>query len=365
MKFDPKRTIFIGMGASALCYYRCMLPAMAMGADWCGIYNDPPKLVFATGMVRDRETDKFTTRNPDLLGDDYDIIVLQQPYGGNWVKLIDALRERGKVVLFEIDDYLHGIKGEADHGARKKFDTNHLSNIEWAMRHCDGIICSTEYIANQYRHFNKRTFICRNGIDLARYDLKRPRRDTVNIGWAGATGHFEAVKPWFQQVGHIMRMRENVCFVSIGRSDFAKGFAQVFGEDRSIGVPWAQIEQYPGAMTMMDIALAPAARTSWWRGKSDLRWLEASALGIPVIADPVNYPDIENGETGFHAHSPQEAAEYMLRLVDDTTLRRMVGHKAREHVKATRGMNTMVRQWERVFEEMAEEKTEAATAVVD
>lgn len=366
MKFDPKRVIFIGLGTSAVCYYRCMLPAMAMGADWCGIYNEPPKLVFATGMVRNRETGQYDTRVPDLMSDDYDIIVVQEPSGPKWVKLIDALRERGKIVLYEIDDYLHGIKAEDDHHAKLHFNTNQLGNIEWVMKHCDGLIVSTPYLAEQYRHFNKRVYVCRNGIDLKRYDLKRPKRETVNIGWAGATGHFEAVRPWFQQVGAIMRMREKVCFVSIGRADFAQGFAQVFGEDRAIGTPWAQIEQYPGAMTMMDIALAPARNTTWWRGKSDLRWLEASALGIPVIAEPINYPDIVHGETGFHAHSPQEAAEIMLRLVDDTTERRMVGHKAREYVKHNRGMNTMVRQWTDVFEELlAERAPEVETAVVD
>lgn len=362
MTFDPKRVIFLGMGVSALCYYRCMMPAMAMGADWCGVHNAPPNLVFATGMVRDRKTDRWDTRVPDLLGDDYDIVIVQQPFGGKWVKLIDRLREQGKIVIYEIDDYLHGIAQETDHHAREHFNRNTLGNIEWAMRHCDAMIASTPFIADNYRHFNKRVFVCQNGIDLRRYDLKRPKRETVNVGWAGATGHFDAVRPWFQQLGQIMRMRENVCFVSVGRADFARGFASVFGEERAIGIPWAQIEQYPGAMTMMDIALAPAAKSPWWRGKSDLRWLEASALGIPVIADPDNYPDIEHGETGFHAHSPEEAAEHMLRLVDNTTERRMVGHKAREHVRMHRGMNSMVRQWEETFETLLAERAERVAA---
>lgn len=364
--FDPKRVIFLGLGTSAVCYYRCMLPAMAMGADWCGIYNEPPKLVFATGMVRNRETGNYDTRVPDLLSDDYDIIILQQASGPKWVKLVDELRERGKIVLYEIDDYLHGIKSEPDHHAREYFDTNKLGNIEWVIKHCDGLICSTQYIADQYRHFNKNVYVCRNGIDLKRYDLRRPKRKTVNIGWAGATGHFEAVRPWFQQIGSIMRIRERVCFVSIGRADFAAGFSQVFGPERAIGTPWAQIEQYPGAMTMMDIAIAPARDSTWWRGKSDLRWLEASALGIPVIAEPRNYPDIEHGETGYKAHSPMEAAEIMLRLVDDSTERRMVGHKAREYVKRSRGMDTMVKQWVDVCETLLDKRTpEPVTSVVD
>jgi glycosyltransferase involved in cell wall biosynthesis len=355
-EFDPQRVLFVGMGATALCYYRCMLPATQMGADWCGVSRKPPKLKFVTGQVRDRETGIYTTKVPEIFTD-YDIVVIQQPQGGQWVKLIDRLREKGIVVLFEIDDYLHGIKHEgSDHGAKEHYSIETtLSDIAWAMRHCDGIICSTDFIADKYRHMNRRTFVCRNGIDLRRYDLRRPKRKTVNIGWAGAGGHLEALEPWFAGVGQIMRMREKTCFVSVGRPDFAEGFQRVFGAARVIGTPWAQIEQYPGAMTMIDIALAPAARTSWWRGKSDLRWLEAGALGIPVIADPVNYPEVQHGETGFHAHSPQEATEIMLTLVDDSVERRIVGNKARTYIRENRGIDTMVRQWEGVFREVLED----------
>jgi hypothetical protein len=35
-------------------------------------------------------------------------------------------------------------------------------------------------------------------------------------------------------------------------------------------------------MTMLDVALAPAAKTGFYRVRSDPRWLEASSLGIPV-----------------------------------------------------------------------------------
>lgn len=344
------------MGATPLCYYRCMLPAMQLGADWCGVYNEPPELAFATGMVRDRSTDKFTTRVPDLLGDHYDIIVLQQPKGAKWAKLIDVLRERGKTVLFEIDDYLHGIPQEKEHQAREYYTKTKLSEIEWAMRHCDGLIVSTQFIADQYWHFNKRVFICRNGIDLKRYDLKKPKRKSVNIGWAGAAGHKEAIWPWLMQIGAVMRLREKVCFVSVGDPTYAQGFAQAFGPQRAIGVPWAQVEQYPGAMTMFDMAIAPAGQSPWWRGKSDLRWLEASALGIPIIADPVNYPDIEPGVTGFHAYSQQEAAEHMLRLTDDATERAIVGRQAREYVREHRGMRQMSKQWAEAFETIMSER---------
>ena len=54
-------------------------------------------------------------------------------------------------------------------------------------------------------------------------------------------------------------------------------------------------------MSTFDVALAPSGNNNLFRGKSDLRWLEASALGIPVVGDPAVYPEIEDGITGSAA----------------------------------------------------------------
>ena len=54
-------------------------------------------------------------------------------------------------------------------------------------------------------------------------------------------------------------------------------------------------------MTLFDIAIAPSSESNLFKGKSDLRWLEASALGVPLVAHPDVYPEIEDGVTGVHA----------------------------------------------------------------
>ena len=74
-----------------------------------------------------------------------------------------------------------------------------------------------------------------------------------------------------------------------------------------------KIEVYPASMTLFDIAIAPSAENNLFRGKSDLRWLEASALGIPLVAHPEVYPEIEDGVTGVHARTPGEVEAALLR----------------------------------------------------
>jgi len=344
---DIKRDVlFVGLGSSPVCYYRAMLPAMSMGADWIGLYGEPPKLGWATGLAKD-DNEVPQSGMPDMFR--YKIVVIQQPKGKGWLRLIQGLQERGIKVVFEVDDYLHGIMHMDDHDFSEAFAKQALNEYEAAMKACDALIASTEWIRGNYSHFNKKAFLCRNGIDLGRYNLTLPKRDTINVGWAGATGHLKAVTPWLQQVAEAMRMNPKVNFVSIGQN-FADGFKPHFGEERAVSVPWAAIEQYPSAMTMFDIALAPGGAGGWWRGKSDLRFLEAGALGIPIIANPDIYPEVEDGVTGMTARGPQEIQAKLWALINDKELRRKLGENAQEHVRQHRSMKTMREQWVAAFD---------------
>jgi glycosyltransferase involved in cell wall biosynthesis len=334
--------LFVGIGQSAPCWYRCALPARALGADWIGIAGDPTALTIRTG-----QTSRDIGGVDDLAA--YDVVVLQQPRGQAWLNAIAELQRRGTRVLFEIDDDVHGAAKAAHHGTAAHFSKPALRALEASMRACDGIICSTDRVAARYSAFNSETWVCQNGIDLSRYALTRPARDTVTIGWAGGTGHRPAMVPWLRELLHVLAVRPATRFMSVGAEDFASALAERFGSERCIGLPWGPIETYPAAMTSFDIALAPAARTPFFRGKSDLRWLEASALGIPTVADPVLYKSIEDGVTGLHAATPQQAREAILALADDEALRERIGSAARAYVREHRCIQAVAPQWERAL----------------
>jgi glycosyltransferase involved in cell wall biosynthesis len=330
------RTLFVARGRTAVSWYRCAIPAEFLGADWTTIDDGEDGVTPLPGRdgmsvpVRDWGT--------------YDVVVLQQPRGARWAHIIRELQASGTVVLFEIDDYVHAVRKADDHDFRHSEDRKVVQGLELAMRVCNGIICSTEWLARRYRAFNPRVFVCPNGLDLGRYAMTRPYRDAPVIGWAGATGHRKAVQPWLEAVVDVMRARPDVGFVSIGQS-FDEWVAQRVGTDRCVGIPFTTFEAYPAAMTLMDIAIAPAGKSNFFRGKSDLRFLEAGALGIATVADPHVYRTVEHGVTGLHAATPREAREQLLRLVDDRALRESIGTAAQAYVREERDMRVMSRNW--------------------
>ena len=120
-----------------------------------------------------------------------------------------------------------------------------------------------------------------------------------------------------------------------------------------MSIPFTSLDTYPASMALYDIALAPAGDSSFYRGKSDLRWLEASAIGLPLIADPVVYPDIEHGVTGFHASTPAEMGEILRELVADEPLRKRVGAAAKQYVTEHRSAQVSAEQWTSVLRGVA------------
>jgi Glycosyl transferases group 1 len=337
MSLEAHEILFVGTDKTSVLWYRVALPAMALGADWVGVRGRPPGPQVVTGEVRG---ESMIPRY-----ENYRLIVFQQVHGREWLAQINSLRKRGIKVLYEIDDYLHGVAKQTHHDYAKHFTKERLKGHELCMRACDGIICSTDYIARRYAKFNRNVYVCRNGLDVNRYSLTRPQRSTVTIGWAGATGHLAILLPWLNALLPVLSEHADTCFASIGDHTLAGPIGELIGAERAIGIPFCPIECYPAAMTLFDIALAPAGRTAWYRGKSDLRWLEAGALGIPTIADPVVYPEVEHGITGFHAATPQEMAAILRELVVDGELRTRVGEAAREYVLNNRTSEIAATQW--------------------
>ena len=333
------RVLFVGLADSRISYYRCVLPAMYLGCDWAGLAGTPPHLKFLTGYV-DGET-----KLPRF--EEYHVIVVQQPRGRGWLTLIRQLQSKGVVVLAEIDDYVHGIRKTADHDFGAMFTKEDVRQMEMCMRAADGIICSTDYIARRYRSINK-TYLCENGLDMGRYRLTLPPRpkvddkETVTIMWSGATGHTAGVAPWVRAIDLLLGKYPHVCFASIGQ-DFGSRLAHHQG--RSISIPFAALETYPAAMTIGDIALAPAAKTSWYAGKSDLRAMEAAALGMPIVADPHYQKSVSEGETGFIVQSAGEAKARLEELILDKDLRLEMGACARERARHEFDMKVRRESW--------------------
>jgi len=333
-----KKTLWIGLGGSSIAWYRCAIPATQLGQDWIGLLVGPPD--DGGVMISGNHAGM-----PDV--DNYEVIIVQLGKGDAWVKAVKRWKKLGKTVYYECDDFLQGVNRIKDHRFKSNFSKNEVKKYTSVMKECDGIICSTEFLAEQYKKYNDNVHVCLNSINTKLYDVlpHEKENDKLIIGWSGGTGHLQSFKSWYPQLLNIMRDYSNTNFVSIG-TDYAievdKGFPS-----RTLSMPWTNIENYPYALKAMDIGLAPSHDSKYFRSKSDLRWVEGSAAGIPMIVNPITYPEVVDGVTGMVAATAAEFEDKLGTLVTDASLRNEIAQNAKVFVQENRDIRQGAIQWEK------------------
>lgn len=333
------KVLWLTLGGSAQAWYRCAVPATSLGYDWAGYIQNPPDKggIMIAGNLLDV---------PNL--DDYDIIIIQMMMGKEWVDFVKRMKAKGKKVLYECDDYIHGVYRIKDHVYRSAYAPKRVKLYTMVMEACDGIICSTQYLADQYSKYNK-TYVALNSIYTDLYDVKEPDREgqRLVLGWSGGTGHMQSFKSWYREILEVMTELNDVNLVTIG-SEFANEALHLF-PDRCLSVPWTPIENYPYAIRAFDISLAPSHDSKFFRSKSDLRWIEAGAAGIPSIVNPITYPFVKDGENGLVAETPSEFKEKLTDLILDKELRETISKNVKKEIRDTRDISVGQNQWLEIF----------------
>jgi len=330
--------LFVGRGTGVVAWYRTGAPSLHIGCDWVAFDGPPPHGRMVASLKRGGHT------LPNF--DDYKIIVLQQPAGLPWLHEIRRLQRNGTKVIYEVDDYLHGVHKIKSHKSKYAFSKKAMADFEKCMRVCDAMICSTDWLAKKYRAFNDHVYVCKNFIEGHRYqNFQLPERKTLNIGWAGGEGHLEVVSAWLPAIANVLDGYPQTRFVSMGLD-----IASLLKRPKQCAtLPFVSLENFPAALCNFDIAIAPAGRGGFYAAKSDLRYLETGALGIPLVADPFVYKDIEDGANGLLAEDEESAEQCLRQLIELPDSRRAIGRTAREHVLNHRNINGSIEQWEQVF----------------
>jgi len=199
-----------------------------------------------------------------------------------------------------------------------------------------GIIVSTEYLRQVFEKLNPNVWVMPNAIDFSIWDkLKKPKKRTnkrVRIGWAGGGTHDKDLEFILPVIKKLLNDHKNIEFHFLGGITPAfQGLDRVYSQRK-----WFSIDKYPQAIKDMDldIGIAPLRDNPFNRGKSNLRWLEYSALKVPCVASHVEpFKCIEQDKTGLLAVEPEEWENALVRLINDADLRKHIGEEAYNKVK--------------------------------
>lgn len=292
-----------------------------------------------------------------------DTIVSQSPAGIDSIALTLQYQKMGKVVIADYDDLVYscspfnpayktlglqdvkvrdvegkehwlwedGVKGFSikDNYVRYRAQQDLFKII-------DGVSVTNQYLKNRYLEENPdlegKIEILPNSIDFRLFrPFPKKKNEKVRIGWFASSSHLTEI--WVVKSVILKlyeRFGDKIQFVLLG--DIPE-LSRVFSADKMELHPFVDLNIYPlkAASLNLDIGICPLVDDEFNRHKSQLKWSEYAALGIPSVCSKIEpYECVEDGKTGYLAKDNDEFADKVSLLVESEKLRKEIADNAYE-----------------------------------
>lgn len=297
---------------------------------------------------------------------DADIVVFHRPNDDRSIEIAKKLRSQGKKIVMDNDDTYKNVDGRVLGDLFTKID----KHIDEFVKYADLVTCSTEFLADEYRRLNKNVIVLPNCVDPDDWpeEPEKNETDKVRIGIIGSVGMNSDVT----HIRHVIKAlseREDVQLVlfSLPRKDpstierVQQLYAREYAYWETLNVEWhpfVAMQDYIEKLDSLklDMLLIPRSDDYFNRCKSNLKFLEASMLEIPVIAQ--GWAD---GLSPYQV-DPEDSAHMSIvvddtkwegiieRFIQDKEYRRQVGKKAREYVIGKYSIAKNINKWKQAYQ---------------
>jgi O-antigen biosynthesis protein len=284
-----------------------------------------------------------------------DIVVIGYILTDQGVAILQAIKTEfpDKPIVMEIDDYCNEVNYYSPSAPVFKPYSESTNAIMEQLTLSDMVVVSTPYLKGLYTFFNKNIKVVPNGMDFSIWDNLKdaPKKGKkVRIGWAASSAHGEDLRFIEKVVLKLLYKYPNIEFSFFG------GVPDFFiGKDKRIKTvrKWVNVYEYPQTLKNLnlDIGIAPLLDNNFNRSKSNLRWLEYSALKIPTVASRVEdfKRTIKDRVTGCLATELDEWEKKLSELIEDEPLRKWLGHNAYNEVKEKFNVETISRDYSKIL----------------
>lgn len=308
-----------------------------------------------------------------------DVVMFQRPMQEEMLQAAKLLKEKGKIIVFDNDDtYIR------DSGQPKQNQSIYESALDAKIEEIDTrlkefasiadlVTVSTDFLKQEYTSVNPNTIVLPNLIDPTDWPKpKRRKSGKVRIGIVGSAaqdGDFEsAISALRELKDDIQLLVFSTPIKSKNTQEVIKLYAEETAFWNTFDVEWQHfvgIEDYMDALNNMemDIMIIPRKDNYFNRCKSNIKFLEASMLEIPVIAQ--GFPDGQspyevNPDDAKHmliAHSEEDWLTHLKTLITDKKLRRQMGKEARKYVIKNYNINDKAHLWLDAYKRIYEATT--------
>lgn len=273
--------------------------------------------------------------------------------------LVERIRKDNAYLIYTLDDNLLDLT--PNEPLQRGFTTEQLMVMRYFAREADGIIVSTEGLKARLSRLNDKIVVVPNALDERLVQDREWSPKTANgdrerkaIGYMGTYTHDADLMAILQPLREILRNHSDTWELQliggIADSSIFQAFHDLPVQVLNVG----KNGEYPNFMRWMaqtvrwDLAIAPLEDNPFTRCKSDIKFLDYSALGIPGIYSQVKPYEktVRHLETGYLANNHPEAwSEAFDRLLSDDSLRQKLARQARDYVVSSRTLKHCARNW--------------------
>ena len=278
----------------------------------------------------------------------WDAIWIQRPYHYIMLPILREARRLSKPVLVDLDDWLPGL--HAGHSDAMLTTRPSRETTRTVLRAAHAITVSTPVIAERCAALGLRAHVLPNAINCDQFSRHSYSGGTITIAFCGSLSHRDDVPlitPALRQLLH--DKPGHVRVVSVGCPiDGLKGMQ---GYTHHAFVP---ATEYPQLLSnlQIDIGLAPLHDTPFNQAKSDIKYLEYSAVGAATIASPIApYQASIRADRGtLVSENTSEAwAAAIQHAVTEVRLRQNLATNAYEWVRRERSIEPTANKWFEIF----------------
>jgi len=273
--------------------------------------------------------------------------------------LLNKSAGRGIKFVYETDDDLLAIEGS---NSSFEYINRCRNEITQYINQSDNIVVTTPTLAKKFDE-NKVEIIRNYYVDtiLPLKNFRDNITNTIKIGYFGTLTHsndLNIIKKVIIRLKKELSENYNInleFFVVGGFADpnqneswFSKIELPENSWDFEFFMKWV------GDIADWDIGIAPLENNDFNRGKSELKYIEYSALGIPTVCSRVEPYSlvIKEGVTGFLAESEEEWFEKLKNLILNNDLRKEIVKNSQKNILEDYSLIDRVKQWENLLEKL-------------
>lgn len=272
--------------------------------------------------------------------------------------LVDEIERDGARLIYSIDDNLLDL-------AQERSDwplPHHLQSINIFLERAQAVWVSTDQLKQRLADFHPRIFLVPNALDErllvgspgGNGNALSPRDQTV-IGFMGTPSHDEDLRlilPALAQV--LQRHAGGVAFRLIGGTSTPELLHEIAGIPARVILLDPDESEYPqfllwfSSRVSWDIAIAPLRETPFTRCKSDIKFLDYSAIGAATLASKVPAYDstVDPGRTGWLVENSVEAwVDALEEALADQEKRRTLSQNAYRYLITQRTLQYCAGRW--------------------